>query len=216
MDDIKDLKDIKINIVEYYELERMAKHLVDTNVIEQDIMDDTMRQIAEENHIFDREKAKLEEFRRTTDNAYIRAIYDSKPQNENKCTSTFRKEIDYISLTKLAISHKTENPSYVIQSWLRNDNTLAFLDLWEKENNVNYDMVGYVSLLEKKKTSSFTVTPKQWITNTKAIGIKSRQGKGGGTFAHPMIACEFATWLSPRIKMCLLKMSQFRDEFYKP
>ena len=99
----------------------------------------------------------------------------------------------------------------MIQSWLRSENTLAFLNLWGQENNPDYREVGYIELLEKKKTASFTLTPKLWIEKTEAIGIASKQGKGGGTFAHPMIGCEFASWISPEFKMLLLKLSLDRE-----
>lgn len=113
----------------------------------------------------------------------------------------------YISLTEIARAHSEDAPGYVIQRWLRSENTLAFLNLWEEENNPNYRDSGYIELLEKKKTASFTLTPKLWIEQTKAIGIISKQGKSGGTFAHPMIACEFASWIAPEFKMLLLKLS---------
>ena len=80
-------------------------------------------------------------------------------------------------------------------------------------NNPNYCEEAYATLIGKKKEASFTLTPKLWIEQTKAIGIVSKQGKSGGTFAHPMIACEFASWFTPEFKMLLLKMSQFRDKF---
>ena len=118
----------------------------------------------------------------------------------------------YISLTEIARAHSEDAPGYVIQRWLRSENTLAFLNLWEKENNPDYSDVGYIELLEKKKTASFTLTPKLWIEQTKAIGIVSRQGKSGGTFAHPMIACEFASWIAPEFKMLLLKLSLNRTK----
>ena len=116
----------------------------------------------------------------------------------------------YISLTEIARAHSEDAPGYVIQRWLRSENTLAFLNLWEEENNPNYRDSGYIELLEKKKTASFTLTPKLWIEQTKAIGIISKQGKSGGTFAHPMIACEFASWIAPEFKMLLLKLSLTR------
>lgn len=118
----------------------------------------------------------------------------------------------YISLTEIARAHSENAPGYVIQRWLRSENTLAFLNLWEKENNPNYRDSGYIELLEKKKTASFTLTPKLWIEQTKAIGIVSKQGKSGGTFAHPMIACEFASWIAPEFKMLLLKLSLNRTK----
>lgn len=113
----------------------------------------------------------------------------------------------YVSLTEIARAHSEDAPGYVIQSWLRSGNTLAFLNLWEKEHNPDYNEAGYMELLEKKKAASFTLTPKLWINQTKAIGIISKQGKSGGTFAHPMIACEFASWVAPEFKMLLLKLS---------
>lgn len=118
----------------------------------------------------------------------------------------------YISLTEITRAHSEDAPGYVIQRWLRSENTLAFLNLWEKENNPNYRDSGYIELLEKKKTASFTLTPKLWIEQTKAIGIVSKQGKSGGTFAHPMIACEFASWIAPEFKMLLLKLSLNRTK----
>lgn len=118
----------------------------------------------------------------------------------------------YISLTEIARAHSEDAPGYVIQRWLRNENTLAFLNLWEKENNSDYRDTGYIELLEKKKTASFTLTPKLWSEETKAIGIVSKQGKSGGTFAHPMIACEFASWLAPEFKMLLLRLSLDRTK----
>ena len=113
----------------------------------------------------------------------------------------------YTSLTEIARAHSEDAPGYVIQSWLRSGNTLAFLNLWEKVHNPDYSEAGYIELLEKKKASSFTLTPKLWIDRTKAIGIISKQGKSGGTFAYPMIACEFAAWLASEFKMLLLKLS---------
>lgn len=89
---------------------------------------------------------------------------------------------------------------------------MAFLNLWEKENNPDYYEDGYKELLEKKKEASFTLTPKLWISQTKAIGVISKQGKSGGTYAHPMITCEFASGLVPEFKMLLLKLSLGREQ----
>lgn len=119
---------------------------------------------------------------------------------------------EYISLTKLAGIHGQETPSYVIQSWLRSGTTLAFLALWERENNPNYCENAYIGLVEKKNAASFTIIPKMCIEQTKAIGLASKQGRNGGTYAHPMIACEFTSWLAPEFKMLLLKMSLFREQ----
>lgn len=127
---------------------------------------------------------------------------------KNSTAAQYRKpDESYISLTELVRTHSEDAPGYVIQSWMLSGNTLAFLNLWEKENNPDYCEDGYKNLLDKKKAASFTLTPKLWIDQTKATGIISKQGKSGGTFAHPMIACEFASWLVPEFKMLLLNLS---------
>lgn len=116
---------------------------------------------------------------------------------------------EYISLTELAQAHSGATPGYVIQSWLRSGTTLTFLNLWETENNPAYCESAYLELLEKMET--FTLTPELWIGQTKAIGIVSKQGKSGGIFSHPIIACEFASWLVPEFKMLLLELSLDRE-----
>lgn len=127
---------------------------------------------------------------------------------KNSTVAQYRKpDESYVSLTELVRAHSDNAPGYVIQSWMRSGNTLAFLNLWEKENNPDYCEQGYKELLDKKRAASFTLTPKLWIDQTKATGIISKQGKFGGTFAHPIIACEFASWLTPEFKMLLLKLS---------
>lgn len=138
-----------------------------------------------------------------------------KKGNHGKSLETLsvKSDVEYVSLTELARAHSKDAPGYVIQSWLRSGNTLAFLNLWEKENNPDYYEDAYIELIEKKKAASFTLTPKLWISRTKAIGLMSRQGKSGGTFAHPIIACEFASWLAPEFKMLLLKLSLERERF---
>lgn len=89
---------------------------------------------------------------------------------------------------------------------MRNRNTLEFLGLWESAHNPDFSHDGYASLMEKQKAGSFAVTPKQWIDQTNAVGMTSKQGKNGGTYAHPLIACEFMMWLSPTYKLTLLEM----------
>lgn len=127
--------------------------------------------------------------------------------NFKQFVNTWREQYQWDLFLPLARAHSEDAPGYVIQSWLRNGNTLAFLNLWEQENNPNYSEVGYAELSKRKKNASFTLTPKLWIDQTKAIGIVSKQGKNGGTFAHPIIACEFASWIAPKFKMQLLRLS---------
>lgn len=113
-------------------------------------------------------------------------------------------EITFISLTDIARKFSDAEPSYVVQSWMRSRNTLEFLSLWEKQCNTDFDVNGYKKLLTQLNTGNFTMTPKQWIAQTKAVGLTSKAGKSGGTYAHPLLACEFMMWLSPEYKLNLL------------
>ena len=99
------------------------------------------------------------------------------------------------SLTEIAKRKNLDNPSYVIQSWLRDINTLEFLYLWEKDNNQYFIEEAAKELMEKTKQPSFTMTAKLWIKNTRPTGIRSKQGhgEGGGTLARQEIAIDFIT-----------------------
>ncbi len=113
------------------------------------------------------------------------------------------REENSVSLTEIAAKERSASSSYIIQSWMRDRKVIGFLYLWERKNNPDFDEGGYGELKEMMKQPSFTLTPKRWIEKTKAVGLTSKQGKNGGTFAHPMIACEFTLWLKPE---CMLKM----------
>lgn len=169
--------------------------------------DRVILRIARENDIAEYMLSNLAGYGRSKQEVLERAKRRKGLESQGK-----KQEEGYISLTEVARAHSEDAPGYVIQSWLRSGNTLAFLNLWEQENNPNYSETGYAELLKRKKTASFTLTPKLWIDQTKAIGIVSKQGKNGGTFAHPMIACEFASWIAPEFKMQLLKLSLDRTK----
>lgn len=112
---------------------------------------------------------------------------------------------DFISLTEIARRFDAENPSYLIQSWLRSRNTVEFLATWERNNNPNFNETAFQKLMIAAKTPQFTLTPKKWIDMTNAIGITSKQGKGGGTMAHPFIACDFEMWNDADFRYEVLK-----------
>lgn len=112
---------------------------------------------------------------------------------------------DYISLTDIAKYKNTDDPRFVIQNWMRNRNTLEFIGLWETINNPNFKGVEFDSFRKEAGTNAFTLSPQRWIENTNAIGIVSRSGRGGGTFAHPDIAMEFASWISAEFKLYLIQ-----------
>ena len=101
---------------------------------------------------------------------------------------------DYVSLTDIARKYDAANPSHLIQSWLRSRNTVEFLATWERKHNSNFNEDAFQRITVDAKTPQFTLTPKKWIDLTNAIGIISKQGKSGGTMAHPFIACDFEMW----------------------
>ena len=131
------------------------------------------------------------------------------PKEEQRLQAVVEKylyhEVDYISLTDIAKRFDSENPSYVIQSWLRSRNTIAFLGQWERENNPSFDEQAFQQLLVDVRSPSYTLTPVRWIERVNAVGIISRRGKNGGTTAHPFIACDFAMWNDTELRYGVLK-----------
>lgn len=112
---------------------------------------------------------------------------------------------DYISLTDIA-KYQSDEPASVIQNWLRNRETLEYLGLWEQLNNPDFNPLEFEEFKMKSGRNAFTLSPKQWIKATNAIGLISKSGRyGGGTFAHKDIAFEFASWISPEFKLYVIK-----------
>ena len=123
-------------------------------------------------------------------------------------TVLIHKEQDYISLTDIARHRNSEHTDDLIRNWLRNRNTIEFLGIWEHLNNSDFNPVEFDGFRARAGLNSFTLTPKQWIEGTRAIGIVSRPGRYGGTFAHKDIAFEFASWISVEFKLFLIKEFQ--------
>lgn len=115
---------------------------------------------------------------------------------------------DYISLTDIARYKDTDRTDDIIRNWLRNRNTIEFLGIWERLNNPDFNPVEFDGFRIQAGLNSFTLTPKQWIEKTDAIGIISKAGRYGGTFAHKDIAFEFASWISVEFKLYLIKEFQ--------
>ena len=111
---------------------------------------------------------------------------------------------DFISLTDLARYKNSEFPKDVIKNWMRNRSTIEFLGLWEMMHNPNFKGVDFDTFVNEAGSNSFVMTPQKWVESTNAIGIVSRSGNGGGTFAHKDIAFEFASWLSPEFKLYVI------------
>ncbi len=118
------------------------------------------------------------------------------------------KDEDYISLTDIARYKNPDEPKDLIKNWLRSKSTIEFLGLWEKLHNPGFKGVEFDPFMYQAGSNSFVLSPSKWIETTGAIGLVSRSGRMGGTFAHHDIAFEFAAWVSPEFKLYLLKEFQ--------
>ncbi|MCI7300442.1 MAG: KilA-N domain-containing protein [Clostridiales Family XIII bacterium] len=114
-------------------------------------------------------------------------------------------EDDYISLTDIARKRNPEFPADVVKNWLRNRSTIEFLGLWERMNNSDFKLVEFDQFRSEAGSNAFVLSPQKWIETTGAIGIRSKSGRYGGTFAHKDIAFEFASWISPEFKLYIIK-----------
>lgn len=117
-------------------------------------------------------------------------------------------EKDYLCLTDIARYKNVDASDDLIRNWLRNRNTIEFLGIWEQINNPAFNPVEFDGFRKQAGLNSFSLTPKQWIERTGAIGIQSKAGRYGGTYAHTDIAFEFASWISVEFKLYLIKEFQ--------
>jgi hypothetical protein len=125
---------------------------------------------------------------------------------------------DYISLTDLARYADNEEPRLPIRDWMRNKEVISYLGLWESINNKNFKGGEFDSFKNEAGSNKFKMSPQKWIKETNSIGIISKSGRyNGGTFAHPDIAFEFASWLSPEFKLYVIQEFQRlkRNETYQ-
>lgn len=113
-------------------------------------------------------------------------------------------QIEFISLTDIA-RYKSDEPKDVIKNWMRSKDTIEFLGLWEQLHNDGFKGVEFDSFKKQAGSNAFTLSPQKWIENTNAIGIVSKSGRYGGTFAHSDIAFEFASWISAEFKLYIIK-----------
>ena len=115
---------------------------------------------------------------------------------------------DYISLTDIARYKNPERSEDLVPNWLRSRNILEFLGIWELLHNPGFNSVEFDGIKMQAGLNSFTLTPKQWIEKTGAIGVISKTGRYGGTYAHEDVAFEFASWVSIEFKLYLIKEFQ--------
>ena len=112
---------------------------------------------------------------------------------------------DYISLTDIAKYKNPEFPADVIKNWLRTRFTIDYLGAWEQLYNPKFKLVEFDQFKGEAGTNAFVLSPQKWIESTDAIGLISKSGRGGGTFAHKDIAFEFASWISVEFKLYIIK-----------
>lgn len=115
---------------------------------------------------------------------------------------------EYISLTDLARYADEDDPRYPIQNWMRNKDVISYLGLWESIHNKNFKRVEFDTLKNEAGSNKFKISPQKWINKTNAIGIISKPGNNGGTYAISDIALEFASWLSPEFKLYVIQEFQ--------
>ncbi len=125
--------------------------------------------------------------------------------NNNKINIMRIENKEYISLTDLARYADEDDPRYPIQNWMRNKDVIAYLGLWEKLNNENFKGVEFDTFKNEAGSNKFKISPQKWIKETNAIGIISKSGNNGGTYACSDIALEFASWLSPEFKLYVIQ-----------
>ena len=115
---------------------------------------------------------------------------------------------DYISLTDIARYRNSQEPFAIINNWMRGRSTIEFLGLWEKLSNPGFKPLEFERFRNEAGSNYFVLSPQRWIEATQAIGITSKSGRYGGTFAHKDIAFEFASWISSEFKIYLIKEFQ--------
>ncbi len=116
---------------------------------------------------------------------------------------------DFICITDIAKFKNPQAPRDIIKNWMRSKNTIELLGLWEKLNNPNFKQVEFDLFRNEAGFNHFVLSPQKWISATNAIGLQSKSGRYGGTYAHIDIALEFASWVSVEFKFYLIKEFQF-------
>ena len=121
----------------------------------------------------------------------------------NKRISYFKiNNEDYIAITDML---KSKDGNFFVTDWLRNRNTIEFLGIWEEIHNPNFNYGEFAIIKSQAGLNSYKISVKEWVEKTNAIGITSKAGRYGGTYAHKDIAFEFGMWISPKFKLLLIK-----------
>ena len=185
---LEELSNLYIRIA--FQYESALNQLVDRGLVDKDLADTTRKTFYDS---LDEEKLRTsQKIRSHTEiiRHYVRGMV---------CE-------DMLSLTELARQYSKDSPGYVIQSWMRSRNTLEFLRQWENDMNEEFDDRACGELIHQAHTTSLTVTPSLWVRKTHAVGMRVKQGKGGGVSAYPEIAADFHLWLDPAERLALVRL----------
>ena len=117
------------------------------------------------------------------------------------------KDADYISLTDIA-RFKSPQPNKVVENWMRNRVTIEYLGLWETLNNPNFKHLEFEGFRKEAGLNAFLLSPQKWTEMTGAMGIISKSGRNGGTYAHKDIAFKFASWVSVEFELYIIREFQ--------
>ena len=130
-------------------------------------------------------------------------------QVQNSSIRTMNRDgVDFICITDIARLKNSIDPNGVIANWMRNRNTIEYLGLWETLYNQNFNPLEFEGFRRAAGLNAFTLSPKQWIESTLAIGLISQAGRYGGTYARSDIAFKFAGWVSVEFELYLVKEFQ--------
>ena len=127
---------------------------------------------------------------------------------DHTISTTTKDGNEYICITDIAKYKGNDRAAHIIGNWLRNRNTVEFLGIWEQLNNPDFKVLEFEDFKKQAGLNSFTLTSKQWSERTSAIGLISKAGRYGGTYAQKDIAFEFASWISVEFKLYLIKEFQ--------
>ena len=135
---------------------------------------------------------------------------------DKEITLYTRDDEDYICITDIAKYKNAQTTGLIISHWLSTRFTVEFMGVWEKIHNPDFNVTEFRNIKNESGSNGFVLTVKQWVQKTKAIGIISKPGRYGGTYAHKDIAFEFASWISVEFKLYLIKEFQrLKDEELK-
>ena len=126
-------------------------------------------------------------------------------------------ENDYICLTDMARYKDRQRTNYIIQNWMRSRSTIEYLGVWEQLHNPSFKSIEFDAFRSQSGLNSFSLTPKEWAEKTNAVGIYSKAGRYGGTYAHKDIAFNFGMWLSPTFQLYVVKeYQQLKEKLSNP